>query len=202
MGNDIKTVLDVGCGTGDLMAMLSKGKNWDITGVELFDDSIKAAEATNAYKKIIKADITRLPKEITDNKYDAVFSSMAVEHLPKTEALALIRQMEAMSTRRTVVTTIVGFYDFCPLDASGEEKNPYQVHVSGWEPEEFRKMGYVTHGQGLALVWKEGGWAYAAPRFLRPLLFGFSLLLSPVVYFAVPLGVAQIAYKRIEPVVK
>ena len=195
MGNDVKTVLDVGCGTGDLMAMLSKGKNWDITGVELFDDSIKAAEATNTYKRIIKADITRLPKEITDNKYDVVFSSMAVEHIPKTEALALIKQMEAMSTRRTVVTTIVGFYNFCPLDADGEEKNPYQVHVSGWEPEEFRKMGFVTRGQGLALVWKEGGWAYAAPRFLRPLLFGFSLLLSPLVYYAVPLGVAQIAHK-------
>jgi phospholipid N-methyltransferase len=202
MGNDVKTVLDVGCGTGDLMAMLSKGKNWDITGVELFDDSIKAAEATNAYKRIIKADITKLPKEITDNKYDAVFSSMAVEHIPKVEALALIKQMEALSSKRTVVTTIVGFYSFCPLDANSEEKNPYQVHVSGWEPEEFRKMGYVTRGQGLALVWKEGGWAYTAPRFLRPLLFGFSLLLSPLVYFAVPLGVAQIAHKSIEPVVK
>jgi phospholipid N-methyltransferase len=196
MGDDVKTVLDIGCGTGDLMAMLSKGKNWDITGVELFDDSIRTAEATRAYKRIIKADITKLPKEVTDNKYDVVFSSMAVEHIPKNEALALIRQMETMSTRRTVVTTIVGFYDFCPLDAIGEEKNPYQVHVSGWEPEEFRKMGYVTRGQGLALVWKEGGWAYTAPRCLRPLLFWFSLLLSPLVYFAVSLGVAQIAHKQ------
>jgi SAM-dependent methyltransferase len=202
MGNDVKTVLDVGCGTGDLMAMLSKGKNWDITGVELFDDSIKAAEATNTYKRIIKTDITRLPKQITDNKYDVVFSSMVVEHIPKTEAMALIRQMEAMSTRRTVVTTIVGFYGFCPLDANGEEKNPYQIHVCGWEPEEFRKMGYVTRGQGLALVWREGGWAYTAPRFLRPLLFGFSLLLSPLVYFAVPLGVAQITHKKVKRLVR
>ena len=56
MGSDVKTVLDVGCGTGDLMAMLAEGNNWDITGVELFDDSINAAEATGAYKRIIKAD--------------------------------------------------------------------------------------------------------------------------------------------------
>ena len=102
-----------------------------------------------------------------------------------------------MSTKRTVVTTIVGFYGFCPLNATGEEKNPYQVHVSGWEPNEFREMGYITRGQGLALVWKEGCWAYTAPRFLRPLLFGFSLLCSPFVYFAVSLGVAQIAHKDI-----
>lgn len=196
VGNDVKTVLDVGCGTGDLMALISKDKNWDITGVELFDDSIKAAEATGAYKKIVKADITKLPQEITNKKYDVVFSSMAVEHIPKAEALALIKQMEAMSLKRTVVTTIVGFYGFCPLDAHGEEKNPYQVHVSGWEPSEFREMGYVTRGQGLALVWKEGCWAYTSPKFLRPLLFGFSLLCSPLVYFIPPLGVAQITHKK------
>ena len=196
VGNDVKTVLDVGCGTGDLMAMIAKGKNWDITGVELFDDSIKAAESTGAYKKIVKADITRLPREIIDKKYDVVFSSMAVEHIPKAEALALIKQMEDMSLKRTVVTTIVGFYGFCPLDSHGEEKNPYQVHVSGWEPSEFRKMGYVTRGQGLALVWKEGSGVYTAPRFLRPLLFGFSLLLSPLVYYEASLGVAQIACKK------
>jgi SAM-dependent methyltransferase len=202
VGDDVKTVLDVGCGTGDLMAMIAKGRNWDITGVELFDDSIKAAQATNAYTKIVKGDITRLPEEITQKKYDVVFSSMAVEHIPKAGALALIKQMEAMSIKRTVVTTIVGFYDFCPLNARGEEKNPYQVHVSRWDPGEFRQMGYVTRGQGLALVWKEGCWAYTAPRFLRPLLFGFSLLCSPLVYFAVSLGVAQIARKKIQPAAK
>jgi SAM-dependent methyltransferase len=202
VGDDVKTVLDVGCGTGDLMAMIAKGKNWDITGVELFDDSIKSAQTTNVYKKIVKADITKLPAEITNKKYDVVFSSMAVEHIPKVEALALIKQMEAMSIKRTVVTTIVGFYDFCPLDAEGKEKNPYQVHVSGWDPEEFRQMGYMTRGQGLALVWKEGCWAYTAPHFLRPLLFGFSLLCSPLVYFAVSLGVAQIAHKKIQSATK
>lgn len=196
MGDDVKTVLDIGCGTGDLMAMMAKEKNWDITGVELFDDSIKAAEATGAYKTIIKADITKLPQELLAKKYDVVFSSMAVEHIPKAEALALIKQMEAMSLKRTVVTTIVGFYGFCPLDANGEERNPYQIHVSGWEPEEFRQLGYVTRGQGLALVWKEGNWAYTAPRFLRPLLFGFSLLCSPLVYFFTSLGVAQITHKE------
>ena len=199
MGDQVRTVLDIGCGTGDLMAMMAKGKNWDITGVELFDDSIQAAQATGAYKKIIKADITKLPPELLAQKYDVVFSSMAVEHIPKAEALALIKQMEAMSLKRTVVTTIVGFYGFCPLDANGEEKNPYQIHVSGWEPEEFRKMGYVTRGQGLALVWKEGNWAYTAPRFLRPLLFGFSLLCSPLVYFFPSLGVAQITHKEVSP---
>jgi phospholipid N-methyltransferase len=199
MGNDVKTVLDVGCGTGDLMAMLAKGKNWEVTGLELFDESIKAAAATGAYKKIIKTDITKLTSEITGQKYDLVFSSMAVEHIPKAEALALIKHMEAMSLKRTVVTTIVGFYGFCPLDAQGEEQNPYQVHVSGWEPDEFRRMGYVTRGQGLALVWKEGCWVYRAPRLLRPLLFGFSLLCSPLVYFVPSLGVAQITHKQIPP---
>jgi SAM-dependent methyltransferase len=198
VGNNIKTVLDVGCGTGELMVMLAAGKHRDITGVELFDDSIKAAMATDAYKKIVEADITALPPEITEKKNDLVFSSMAVEHIPKEQALALIRQMESMSAIRTVVTTIVGFYDFCPLDDNGEEKNPYQVHVSSWEPEELRQMGYVTRDKGLALVWKAGGLAYAAPKFLRPLLFRISLLLSPMVYFALSLGVAQVARKDIQ----
>ena len=129
MGDDVKTVLDIGCGTGDLMATMAQGKNWDITGVELFDDSIKAAEATGVYKKIVKADITKLPAELLEKKFDVVFSSMAVEHIQKEPALALIKQMESMSLKRTVVTTIVGFYGFSPLDPNGEERNPYQIQV-------------------------------------------------------------------------
>jgi len=122
VGNDVKTVLDVGCGTGDLMAMIAKGKNWDITGVELFDDSIKAAESTGAYKKIVKADITRLPREIIDKKYDVVFSSMAVEHIPKAEALALIKQMEDMSLKRRLSQPLLDFTVFARSTRTAKKK--------------------------------------------------------------------------------
>ena len=195
---DAKTILDVGCGTGELIQMLGKGKKWEVTGVDVYGPSIKQAAKTKAYKKLLKTDITKLPKLVTSKKYDVIFSSQVVEHLPKKKALALIKQMEKMAKKRVVISTTVGFMHFLPLQEVHEHEhddNPYQKHKSSWSPKEFKKLGYISRGQGLFLIYREGYLTHRLPRITHPLLYAVSLLFAPIVYFFPSIATYQINHK-------
>lgn len=198
---DAKTILDVGCGTGDLMKMLGKGKKWYVTGIDIYGPSIKEAKKTKAYKTLFKGDITKLPKQITKQKYDVVFSSQVIEHLPKKKALALIKQMEKLAKKRVVVGTTVGFMHFLPLQEIHEHEhddNPFQEHKSSWSPKEFQQLGFVTRGQGLFFIYREGFLAHLLPKVVHPLLYGISLLFAPIVYFVPMFATYQINHKIIK----
>lgn len=197
---DAKTILDIGCGTGELMQMLGQEKKWKVTGVDVYGPSIKAAKKTKAYKVLQKADILHLPKKITKQKYDVVFSSQVIEHLKKKDALRLIKQMESLAKKRVVVTTTVGFMHFLPLQEvhnHEHDENPYQKHKSSWDPIEFQKLGYMSRGQGLFLIYREGYLAHRLPLFLHPLLYGISLLFSPLTYFFPHLATYQVNHKEL-----
>ena len=83
IGSDVHTILDLGCGDGTFMKDLCGGKNWEITGIELHYPSLVRAEETGVYEKLLKGDVTRLPKEILNKKYDVVFSSKRLSILIK-----------------------------------------------------------------------------------------------------------------------
>lgn len=196
-----KTILDIGCGTGELIEMLGKGEKWQVTGVDVYEPSLKDAAKTKAYKKLIKADITKLPLSITSKTYDVVFSSQVVEHLPKKKALALIAQMEKMAKKRVVVGTTVGFMHFLPLAEVHEHEhddNPYQKHKSSWSPEDFEKLGFTSRGQGLFFIYREGYLTHILPRIFHPILYVVSLLFAPLVYYAPQLATYQINHKKIQ----
>lgn len=36
IGDGAKTILDIGCGEGDLMKSVAYGKKWKITGIDLY----------------------------------------------------------------------------------------------------------------------------------------------------------------------
>lgn len=194
------TVLDIGCGTGELMKMLAKDQGWYVIGVDAYGPSLKKARQTRVYKKLYKANISKLSKEITKKKYDVVFCSQVVEHLAKKDALALLKQMEKMARKRVVVSTTVGFMHFLPLqEIHGHEhdNNPYQKHQSSWSQKEFKKLGFVCRGQGLFLIYGEGFLAHTLPKVIHPILYAISLLFSPVVYFFPSFATYQINYKSI-----
>ncbi len=199
IGNNIATILDIGCGNGELMKKLSIGKEWDITGVDIYKPTIKEAEKTKAYKNLYVSNIVKLPKSIKKNKYDLVFSSQVIEHLSKKDARLLIAQMEKLAVKRIVVTTTVGFMRFSPLEQVHHHKhddNPYQEHRSSWDPKEFIKKGYTSRGQGLYLIYREGYLAHSLHHIFHPILFMISLLFSPIVYFRPSIGTYQINWKN------
>ena len=79
---DVKTVCDVGCGTGELVgALVDKG--YKATGVNLFKPSLDYARKTYPKATFIESDARDWqPSE----KYDAVIAQEILEHIPDDKA--------------------------------------------------------------------------------------------------------------------
>ena len=70
--NEVKTILDVGCGNGVITNVLSK--KYEVTGVDFSSEALKYLECST-----ICCSTDEIPVE--DNSYDMVFSSQMLEHL-------------------------------------------------------------------------------------------------------------------------
>jgi phospholipid N-methyltransferase len=197
IGSDVKTVLDLGCGEGDFMRAISHGESWRVTGVELFKDAFIKAEKSRVYQKVSKGDVTDLPKEIKNQKYDVVFSSQVLEHLSKKKGQAALMKWEKLAVKRVVITTPVGFIDYEPIGVKAEDKNPYQKHFSGWNIEALRKLGYKVRGQGARLIYGQNGLARKLPQLLTFWQI-LSYLISPIVYFWPNLATYMVAAKEVK----
>lgn len=189
-----KTVLDLGCDRGDFMKGISKDRGWEITGVELYEDSIKVAKESGVYQEVIKGDITKLPKEVVGKKYDLVFCSQVLEHLPKNKGEKVLKEWEELAGKKIMVSTPNGFMPYEKIEVHKDEKNPHQQHLSGWQIKELRDRGYKIRGQGAVFIYGENGIARKLPTLL-PFFSLLSIILAPLVYFFPHLATYIIAWK-------
>ncbi len=188
-------LLDLGCGEGDFMSDLALGSNWEITGIELYSDSIKKAKQKKIYKKVIQADITKLKKNKT--KYEVVLASQVIEHLPKNKGKKLLPNWEEMATEKIIITTPNGFIPFHQIERDAQDKNPLQKHLSGWDVADFEDRGYKIYGQGIKFIYGIDGLGRKVPKTFLPFLSAISYLLSPIPYFFPEMGTYLIAVKDI-----
>ena len=85
-----KTVLDVGCGTGLMAALIAKTGAKKVVGIDFSPDAIKTANELHTEKNL-----NYLVADITDHKdsYDAIISLGTLEHMDKPlETLKLIKK--------------------------------------------------------------------------------------------------------------
>ncbi|MFC1626982.1 class I SAM-dependent methyltransferase [Patescibacteria group bacterium] len=75
-------VLDIGCGDGVLLSLISQKISADLTGVDLDVDSLKTAK-TKVKAKFIKANAYKLPFKA--NAFNLIISSEIIEHLSDTK---------------------------------------------------------------------------------------------------------------------
>lgn len=80
---EVKKVLDVGCGSGWLVRYLKKKGIKEIVGCDNADEAIKMAKKSFPSVKTIKASATNLPFE--NESFDAVSAISLVEHLTRKE---------------------------------------------------------------------------------------------------------------------
>lgn len=83
-----KKILDVGCGTGNLVKFLLKN-NFDAYGIDLSSEAVKFARKISK-KRFIKANATKLP--FKKNCFDLIVAKSLVEHLTKSEAKLFISE--------------------------------------------------------------------------------------------------------------
>lgn len=98
--NDGDIVVDLGCGSCNLLCILAElNPSCEFIGIDLSDDMLELARKNIKEKnirniKLLKQDITDI-KQITNNSIDVVISSMAIHHLPTKELLtSLFKEIE------------------------------------------------------------------------------------------------------------
>ena len=82
--NEVKRVLEVGCGIGVLSSYLAYKYSWRVTGIDLDSEQIEIArkdQGENEYLKFVEADATNLPSYI-DDEFDLVLSFDVLHHIP------------------------------------------------------------------------------------------------------------------------
>jgi SAM-dependent methyltransferase len=136
---DAKTVLDVGCGYPSPIRGFSR--KFHSVGVDAFEPSIEKSRAEGIHNDYIKANVLEIGSKVPEKSFDCVVAADLIEHLEKGDGLQLLEMMENIARERVVVFTPNGYVP------QGEYNgNAWQVHRSGWTPEEMRERGYRIVG--------------------------------------------------------
>jgi hypothetical protein len=133
-----RSVLDVGCGRTSLIGLSGFERT---VGLEGYLPDAEAARHNRTHDEIVVGDARDLEQVFGQGKFDACIALDVIEHLPKEEGLKMMRSMEAVSTRKTIFVTPSGF-----LPQGHTETGDLQAHLSGWEPDEMRRLGYRVIG--------------------------------------------------------
>jgi len=93
--SDVESIIDIGCGNGLITNILAK--NYKVVGVDRSENALKYVETEK-----INASCDAIP--IKDKKYDMVFSSELLEHLPDTILQGTVKEMSRLSDKYIFIT--------------------------------------------------------------------------------------------------
>ncbi len=184
------TFLDLGCGTSNPFPSLRPKY---LVGVDGFLPYLLRASKYKTHDDFVLADLRQPP--FKSKSVDCAFAFDVIEHLSKHDGGSFLQTLEDIARKRVVLITPNGFNP----KPKAEDSNPMQLHLSGWEPEEFRRRGYRVRGRmGIRLF--RG--PYAKVRW-RP-----KILWEAISYYTQPLAMALpqtafhlLAYKDVSTLV-
>ncbi len=136
---DCKSLLDIGC--GDSSPIQSFSKRMYCIGIDIFKPSIVKSKEKKIHDEYYKIDYFKVENLFIKNSFDCVLASDFIEHLEKEEGYKLLKIMEKLAKKKSIIFTPNGFFATEEL-----EGNPWQVHKSGWTPKEMKDLGYKVYG--------------------------------------------------------
>lgn len=194
---EAKTILDLGCEDGRLLDLLSDGKNWQVTGVDIFQKNVKEAAKRRIFVNAIRGDIVHIAKKLIKEraKFDVVFCSQVIEHIDRKKGEELLSIVDKLARKRIIMGTPRGFMEQ-PHAFLGD--NPHQVHKSGWSEDDFRKRGYKVYGVGFGPIWSEEGLgrSYSKPSIILASIISY--ISAPIVYYLPFLAAGILCIKEIK----
>ena len=135
---DSGTVLDVGCGVG---ATITEFCCPIKIGVDAHRPYLENAKLGEQFIKLnFRAEC--LSEIFLPNSIDSVTLIDVIEHFEKEVAFDVLRQVEEIAAKRVIVFTPKGFFQQIDVDHYGLGGESFQRHRSGWEVEDFQKLGY------------------------------------------------------------
>ncbi|MDR3539835.1 MAG: class I SAM-dependent methyltransferase [Desulfosporosinus sp.] len=135
---DSHTVLDVGCGVGATLTRFCCPIKIGIDAHRPYLENTKSGEP------FIKLNFNaeHLSELFLPNSIDSVTLIDVIEHFEKEVAANVLRQVEEIAAKRVIIFTPRGFFNQKEVDHYGLGGESYQRHRSGWDVEDFQKLGY------------------------------------------------------------
>ena len=101
-------VLDLGCGKGDLLTLLTKNRKIEGTGIELNSELIHHAIGSGA--TIIQGDLESIVKDYPDNRFDYVILSQTIQDLRN--ANETLKQITRISKNALITFYNLAFWKY------------------------------------------------------------------------------------------
>ncbi|HKW59416.1 MAG TPA: class I SAM-dependent methyltransferase [Candidatus Dormibacteraeota bacterium] len=101
---DVRSILDVGCGSGENLAALAALGRYELSGVDVSSEGIELARrrVPNAHLlQVLDVEQRALPE-----RFDLVMSIQVMEHI--TDDVAALRNVAAMANRYVFISTLSG----------------------------------------------------------------------------------------------
>ncbi len=145
---DVRTILDVGCGSGDNLLRLARTGRYVLTGTDISEEALSLARrALPGSVRLLALDIER---DCLEETFDLVMSSQVIEHV--VDDVRAIRNMARMSSRFLFAATMSGRMRRSEL-AIGHVRNYSRVELK-------RKLELA----GLEVIWVHGwGFPFYSP---------------------------------------
>ena len=134
-----KNLLDVGCGS--YSPVQSFNKKIHTVGVDTFEPSIIESKQKGIHNEYVLSNVLDIDKHFQPKSFDVVIACDLIEHLKKEDGYKLMEKMEQIAKHKVIIFTPNGF-----LEQGDRFKNPWQIHLSGWEASEFESRGYKVQG--------------------------------------------------------
>lgn len=137
-----ETILELGCGRNSPILQIGLGSR--TYAVDIWQPYVDLHNRNGDYRQCMKQDLLTI--DYPDKPlYDAVVITDVMEHLlrEKVEHMDLFACMERTARKRVIIFTPNGFIE---NDLVDDDDDPWQEHVSAWEPEDYLKRGYTVKG--------------------------------------------------------
>jgi SAM-dependent methyltransferase len=148
---EFKTVLDAGCGAGDVVRYLLE-KGYDAYGAEISETAIKL-NAKDLFDKgrIVNTSLANLPFE--DNYFDVVFTSEVLEHIPEHQMNSVINELHRVSKR-----LVFGTISLRP--SSNFNKYHCTIKPRNWWENIFNENNFETERDFVNVFQKKGEFSF------------------------------------------
>ena len=99
----VKSVLDVGCGSGENLAALAASGEYELAGVDISPEALRLAIDRVPSARFTQLDVQR---EALPERFDLVISMQVAEHLP--DDVAAFQNIAAMANKYVLISTMRG----------------------------------------------------------------------------------------------
>lgn len=136
---DCESILELGCGLNSPILKIGYGYKTD--AADIWRPYVDQHKRMGNYHNCEVLDILGLNSPV--KSYDAVVLCDVLEHLPRQRVMLsnLFARLEKIACKKVILFTPNGYVDNDEVDG-----DPYQAHLSAWEPVDYIERGYSVRG--------------------------------------------------------